>query len=260
MSSQKPRIQCLDRAMDILETLAQHRALGVTELAKIVGLHVATTHNILLALQGRNYLLNNAGQYRLGPALAALACQGDPLMVLPSLAQPHLEEITRLTGESAVVAVLSGTRVIMIATTASVDGLSCPFPNQVFPSALMLATGEVLVAYQPEKEWKKHFDAYVEQTGPLNGVAPDDLTEWKRTFQTIRGTGQYLKLSGKDSGSVAVPLRDAAGAVVAALGANSIGRFGDEEYQSRLVAAVREAGCIVSRVLGHVPETEKESV
>ena len=256
--SQKPRMQCLNRVLDVLETLAQHKSLGVTELAKILSLHVATTHNILSALQIRNYLLNNAGQYRLGPALSALAGQDNPLMDLPGLAQPHLDEITRLTGESAVVTVLSGTQVIMIATTPSADGLSGSPPNHVFPSALMLSTGRVLVAHLLEKEWEKHIDAYAEQSFAFLDDDPESMDEWKRSFQEIRVTGQYFRLRGGDSGSFAVGLRSRCGKVIAALGANSIGRLGNEEHRNRLVAMVVEAGRQVSRLLGHKQGVEKE--
>jgi len=251
-------MQCLNRVLDVLETLAQHKSLGVTELAKILGLHVATTHNILVSLQLRNYLLNDAGQYSLGPALSALARPDNPLMDLPRLAQPHLDEITHLTGESAIVSVLSGTQVKMMATTASVDGLSCAVPNQIFPSSLMLTTGRVLVAQLTEKEWKKHIEAYTQLSAPFRRGSPETQEEWKRTFQEIRVTRQCLRISGKDSGSIAVGLRNESGTVIAALGANSVSRFGDADHRSRIVAMVVEAGRQVSRLLGYKQEIEKE--
>lgn len=255
MAAARSRVQCLDRALDILEALAQRRTLGVTALAGIVGLHVATTHNILSALQGRNYLLNDGGQYRLGPALAALAGRSNPLTLLPGLAQPRLDEITHRTGESSVAAVLSGTRVIMVAATASVDGFSCPVPGQAFPSALALATGRLLVAHRPEKEWPRHLGAYAAHAGGPADIAADDPAAWKEVFETIRETGRCIVTRGRDVGSVASPVRDAAGAVVAALGANSVGRFGDREHRDRLTGAVLTAARLVSEALGYSSNT-----
>jgi IclR family acetate operon transcriptional repressor len=136
---QKSRIQFLDRAMDILEVLSRHKGAGVTELAAEVELHVATRHNILTVLLARNYVLNDHRTYRVGPALAALASQSDPVVNLLRVSQPRLEEITRRTRESAVAGVLSGNRLIMVATTAGADGLTCLAVNQAFVSPLRLA-------------------------------------------------------------------------------------------------------------------------
>jgi len=251
MKDQKSRVQCLYRAMDILEALSRHTGVGVTELAAEVRLHVATTHNLLTVLLARNYVLNDRGTYRLGPALAALTSQSDPLLHLARLTQPHLEGITRKTGESAVTSVLSGKHLIMIATTASADGLTCPAVNQVFLSPLKLATGRLLVAYQPAKNWPQYIQAYQRRERSTGRTVREDPDQWKSVLSSVRETGTCFVAYSRDSGAFAVPIVDSHGVVVAALGANSAGRLSDSGYRGRWVKAIQQAGSKVSRLLSH---------
>jgi len=251
--ARRPRVQCLERAADILEALAGRPGMGVTETAAAVGLHTATVHNILSTLLSRNYVLNEGGRYRLGPALGALAARGGPAAALPRLALPRLESITRATGESAVVAVLSGSRVVMAAATPSDDGLSCPAPNQVFPRPLGLATGRLLVAHLPAGRRAEHVAQELRGPGrPAGGPATPDA--WEREFAAIRAADLCETAKGAESGSAAVPVRDATGTVIAALGSNSIGRLGNPARRRRWVAAVVEAGRLLSLDLGHRPD------
>jgi DNA-binding IclR family transcriptional regulator len=249
--AQKPRVQCLDRALNILEALAQRDRMGVTELATEVGLHVSTVHNILGVLRARGYVLNDAGRYRCGPALLALADRNGLLRSIPEVAQPLLEAITNHTGESAVVGVLSGAGLSIVAATPSADGLSCPAVNQTFRPALMLATGRLLVAHGPEENWDRHLAEYREKVPAADRTPEDDREAWRRELTRTRHEEVCVVPRGQDSGSVAVAVRDAGGVVVAALGANSIGRLTDAIHWNRLVEEVSEAGKHVSAGLGY---------
>lgn len=77
VDKQKSRkgVQSVGRAMDILELLGRLGPTGVTDIARQLDLHVATVHNLLRTLADRHYLLNDGGQYRIGPAASILAGQ-----------------------------------------------------------------------------------------------------------------------------------------------------------------------------------------
>jgi len=254
MKEPKSRVQSLDRAINILEALSRHEGVGVTELAAEVGLHVATAHNLLTVLLSRNYVLNDRGTYRLGPALAALTSKSDSLLHLAQIAQPHLEEITSKTGESAVAAVLSGTQLVMIATTASADGMTCPAVNQVFPSPLNLATGRLLAAFQPKKNWPRYVRAYETHERPMGRTAGESPDEWESFLSSVREAGTCFIPYTSDSGAVAAAIRDEQGVVVAALGSNSVGRLSDSAYRERWTKLVLEAARRVSADLGYARE------
>jgi DNA-binding IclR family transcriptional regulator len=91
-----------DRVVAILETLAADptSALTMTDLARRLGLSVATCHAIVTSLAASGYLTRSASgkRYSLGPRLLAvgLAAQRS---VVPGDAVRHLmEELSRITG------------------------------------------------------------------------------------------------------------------------------------------------------------------
>lgn len=53
---QPPTIQALDRAIDVLEALASHEGMTLSELAAHLEQSIATMHRVLAALERRNYV------------------------------------------------------------------------------------------------------------------------------------------------------------------------------------------------------------
>lgn len=68
-------VQSVDRAVSILEFLAQHGTLGVTALAKELGVHKSTASRLVAALERRGLVeqVEERGQYRIGVGILRLA-------------------------------------------------------------------------------------------------------------------------------------------------------------------------------------------
>ena len=71
----QPRVQSLDRALDLLEALASAGELGVSDLAARTGLVPSTAHRLLATLVERGYAAQSAsgGRYLIGYKLLELA-------------------------------------------------------------------------------------------------------------------------------------------------------------------------------------------
>ena len=155
-------IQSVERACAILEAVALKKEIGVTELSKTLGLHVATIHNFVRTLTTLNYLINAGGRYRLGPAVPALSAQWDPALVLPAMLKPYVEDIVRKTGESAAATILTGSHAETIVDVQGDHDITVQFPRKTWPYPFILATGRVLVAFQPKDTWndfiRRHID------------------------------------------------------------------------------------------------------
>ena len=92
----QPRVQSLERALDLLEALAGADELGVSELAAQTGLVPSTAHRLLGTLVARGYAAQNpaTGRYLLGYKLLELTSGlQDRLGRLRTAARPHLEAI-----------------------------------------------------------------------------------------------------------------------------------------------------------------------
>lgn len=106
-TGEQPRgqsVQSLDRALDLLEALAEAQSeLGVSEVAERVGLHVSTAHRLLAVLVSRGYARRTQhGRYGLGPRLLTLAsAAASPQQVdLRADARPALQELAECSGET----------------------------------------------------------------------------------------------------------------------------------------------------------------
>jgi IclR family acetate operon transcriptional repressor len=113
----QPRVQSLERALDLLEALAGADDLGVSEVAAQTGLVPSTAHRLLGTLVARGYASQNAatGRYQLGYKLLELTSGvQDRLGRLRTAARPHLEAIQGETGETTNLVILEGRDVVYI--------------------------------------------------------------------------------------------------------------------------------------------------
>src|SRR5579884_610049 len=69
------QVQSVDRALSILEYLAEHGSCGVTEIAKSLDVHKSTAFRLVGALENRQLVeqVEERGKYRLGFGLIRLA-------------------------------------------------------------------------------------------------------------------------------------------------------------------------------------------
>ncbi len=71
-------MQSVDRALLILEILADAGQAGVTEIADELGVHKSTVSRLIAVLEARGFVeqVSERGKYRLGFAVARLARSG----------------------------------------------------------------------------------------------------------------------------------------------------------------------------------------
>src|SRR4051812_4143556 len=117
----QPRVQSLDRALDLLEALAAADELGVSDIAARTGLVPSTAHRLLGTLVARGYAAQSPanGRYLLGYKLLELTSGlQDRMARLRTAARPHLEAIQSETGETTNLVVLDGRDVVYVDSVA----------------------------------------------------------------------------------------------------------------------------------------------
>ncbi len=238
-------IQCLERALAILECVVERGEIGVSELGQAVGLHVATVHNILRTLSNKHYLLNVGGRYQPGAALAVLLARGSPLTMLARLAQPTLVELTEATGEATSLTVLVGRQARLIAFNPGRHLVTIHYPQWVWPDPLQLATGQVVTAFADERARTEILRAHLDRE-----AAPTEA-EWEQVLAAIRAEGTALLQSTQRDGqyAFACAVRGPGGAVLAALGASAPMFRAEGENGGQLQAAVRRSAAELSEKL-----------
>ena len=216
----------LDKAVGVLHTIAESPC-GLAELCDRTGLPRATAHRLAAGLEVHRLLARDEeGRWRLGPALSELAVQvNDPLLAASAAVLPRLREIT---GESVQLYRREGSSRICIAAVEPPAGLR---DTVLVGARLPLTAGsgaKVLLAFSDDPTQ----DALL-ATAKFSDRA---LTEVRR-----RGWAQSAAEREPGVASVSAPVRDANGAVIAAISVSGpidrMGRRPGARWAADLLAA-----------------------
>jgi IclR family transcriptional regulator, pca regulon regulatory protein len=211
-------IEALARGLDVLAAFRPGRpAMTLSEVAAATGLARPTARRILITLERLGYVRADAGAFALTPRVLDLGTAFVGSMGLWDVARPHMEDLVRLTGESTSIAQLDGSDVVYVARVAvpKIITLSVSIGTR-FP-ALPTSLGKVLLAALPDDK----VDAVLAEPS-RSGVTPrwhPDRDERTAELRQVRAQGWALTDEQLAPGirSVAAPLRDGDGRVVAAM-------------------------------------------
>src|ERR1700735_1099151 len=109
--------QSLERGLAILSAFRPDRpAIGISELARELGLPRSTTHRYVSTLASLRYLEQEPStrRYRLGPRVLDLGFSVLGALGLREIAAPHLQRLTAATGHTSNLAIRDDTDVILI--------------------------------------------------------------------------------------------------------------------------------------------------
>jgi DNA-binding IclR family transcriptional regulator len=237
----------LGRALRVLGAFTPaHPALGLSELARRAGLPVSTVHRMVAELVEWGALERGAdGCYRIGLRLwevAALAPRG---MALRERALPFLEDLSQVTRENVQLAVREGREVVFVERIAGSGAV--PVLTRVGGRFALTATGVglVLLAHAPWELQEEVLAAPVERFTSHTVVDPRVL---RGMLADVRSCGFSVsdRQVTDDSLSVAAPVHDRAGAVVAAV--SLVVRHGSATPHA-LAPLVRTSARAISRAL-----------
>ena len=106
----------LAKGLEVLRTFSRakpHRTLS--EIAARAGLPAATARRCLNTFEELGYVTRNGRQFLLRPKVLEIGAVYLDSMDIDALTRTHLEEMARETGDSAAMAVLSGTEIVYVA-------------------------------------------------------------------------------------------------------------------------------------------------
>ncbi len=237
-------LQSLARGLAVMEALehAHGDGLPVTAVAQMTGLPRTTARRCLVTLEHQGYAEHTDGRFRLLPRVLELGHARVAALSFTDLVTPHLRTLVDRVQESASVTVLDGTDILYVARVATVRIMAVRIALGTRFPAYATAMGRVLLAgLDPDRR--------------ESALASSDLRACTRHTVTSPARLRTLVAAAAEQGhaavdeeleeglrSVAVPIRDADGSVIAAL---NIARHTDgtslQETSEHLLPALREA-------------------
>jgi DNA-binding IclR family transcriptional regulator len=250
-------IQTVRNALRVLEEFRDEPELGVTELARRLGLHKNNVFRILATFEQQGYVeqVGENEAYRLGVRCLELGRAYGLSRSLLRLARPVLEELVRRSGESAHLGELRNFEVVHLdgeqGTQLVQTGLRV---GRTLP-AHCTALGKVMLAgARPDEQ--ERFDREVIAGAGLAARTPRTLTDRDKLLEHLHGVstqGFAVDFEECERGlcCAAAPVFDAAGRLVAAVSISGPAfRLPEDALQRMAVPAVQQAAQHLSRQLG----------
>jgi IclR family pca regulon transcriptional regulator len=216
--------QSLERGLAVLSAFASGRPqLGISELARELTLSRSTVHRYVVTLAALGYLEQDPStrRYRLGPRVLDLGFAAVSSMELREISAPHLQRLSDDTGHTVNMAILDHTDILYVERCRShrlgqreID-LNLHVGSRL--PAYCTSMGKVLLAFLPDEEREALLDRI-----ELVKRGPNTLTSrvaLEAELRRVRDEGIATNIEELAFGlrSIAVPIRDQSGEVVAAI-------------------------------------------
>ncbi|MFI5959849.1 IclR family transcriptional regulator [Cryptosporangium sp. NPDC051539] len=246
-------VQSVDRAINVLEILARRGEAGVSEVAGELGVHKSTAFRLLETLEDRGMVEQTAdrGKYRLGFGVVRLAGAVSARLDVVQQGRPACEQLAAAVGETVNLAVLRehyAVNVDQVRGRATVTTHN--WVGQLTPLHATSSGKVLLSALSAPDRRTAYASAELAAYTPATVVS---VTVLEEQLADAREHGYAVTVEEYEIGlnAVAAPVRDANGAVVAAVSASGPAYRCPEERLHEIAPSVIAAADEISRRLGY---------
>lgn len=217
----RPLVATIERALSVLDLIAtsDQDDMGVTEIARALGLSKAVIHRVLTTLVARDYLQvdDTTRRYRLGPMALVLGSAYLDRLDLRNLALPRLHDLSVQTGETATFSLRNGfSRMYVDQVTPDREIKMTVAIGKSFPLHAG-SSSKSFLAFLPVDEQ----EAYLRdrELTPLTGTTIVNADQLREELAAIRQRGYAISLEERQAGagSLAAPILDRSGSPIGAI-------------------------------------------
>ncbi|HXR41547.1 MAG TPA: IclR family transcriptional regulator [Acidothermaceae bacterium] len=211
-------VQSLERGLAVIRAFDETRPeLTLSDVARATGLTRAAARRFLLTLIDLGYVRSDGRLFALRPRILELGYAYLSSLSLPQVAQPHMEELVARVHESCSVSVLDGTDVVYVARVPTHRIMTVAISVGTRFPAFATSMGRVLLAAQPNDRIEAYLGSGVIQQ--YTDYTVTDAAKLRGVLAKVRTQGYCLVDQELEKGlrSIAVPIHDADGTVIAAM-------------------------------------------
>lgn len=248
-------VQSLERGLAVIRAFdADHPQLTLSEVAKLTGLTRAAARRFLLTLADMGYVRAGGKYFSLTARVLELGYAFLSSLSLPEVAHPHLEWLSTQVHESCSVSVLEGTEIVYVARVAVSRIMTVSINVGTRFPAHATSMGHVLLAGLTDEE----LDDYVANAefARLTTHTLTSAAALRTELVRVAGQGWAIVDQELEEGlrSVAAPIRDTHGTVVAAVNVSThASRTSIDAVRAEMVAPLLTAARRIEADLAVVP-------
>jgi len=215
----RTRLSSVANSLRLIKAFSEdHYEIGISDLAKRLGLAKSTVHRLASTLLDQGMLEQNAGdgKYHLGLALFELGTLVRRKMDFTQEARPLLRSVLEKTGETVHLAILDHDSVLYLISMESRQALRMGSKVGTRAPVHATAAGKALLAFQPEEEIARVIARGLPPSTPNTVVDPKRLV---RELALVRARNCAMDDEESEVGlrSIAAPIRNDSGGVIAAI-------------------------------------------
>lgn len=239
------------RTFDILSLLVNHKdGLRLTEIKDALGLPVSSVHNVLQTMVSADVVVvDDDLRYSVGPRTVALALRTVQSLDVRSLARRPLQDLAKEIGDDVYLGLRLGKRVIYADRILGTQRISLDIRLGEALHLHSTATGKLFAAFDD----KLAAQALSDKLPKVTAHTITDPRELEREYARIRELGYSRSQEESFAGVVgyAVPIRDAAGTLAAAVHVSVLATRATKAHEKKLLGAAGACAEQIERLLGN---------
>jgi IclR family KDG regulon transcriptional repressor len=172
------------KAFQILHLISEAKhGLGISELAKRLGMSKGTVHGITSALEEAVAIIRDpvTKKYKIGYTIVELGKKGLSRIPLREIARRHIEELVKETGETVFLGIRKDDHILILDVVESSKELKITSPSGTKIPLSAGAVGKLFLAYMGEVEALR----YLKEEG-LTTYTDRTITDLETYLQEIR--------------------------------------------------------------------------
>ncbi len=214
------RLSSVTSALLVLKVFSAEEAeIGISSLAKRLGLAKSTVHRLAVTLSAEGFLEQNPenGRYRLGLSLFTLGALARRRMDVSNVSRPLLGVLRDKYQEATTLAILSRSSIMYLHNLESGQAIGTRAHIGDLKPAFCTAEGRVLLAFAPPAVVAEALD---EERVARTARTVTDRAALMAALDEVRLAGYAIDDEESEVGMrcLAAPVRDISGKVVAAVG------------------------------------------
>jgi DNA-binding IclR family transcriptional regulator len=253
MAQADSTIRTINRVCDILNCFSSRvTRLTLTEISVKVGIPKSTTHRLLEALRSQGFINYDANSrsFQLGYQLIRWGTDAQAGVDVRNIAWPYLQELTDVTGETAVLSIRNG-----------YSGFCLEMCESSHPMRLSMRVGQpldlhagssakILWAFLPDNEIYE-----ILQNIKLVPLMDGTITDPKQMVEELhhireRGYARSFEETDKDAMGISAPIYNHRMELVAGVGVIAPISRVTEDVEARMVEKVVRTANLISKLMG----------
>lgn len=222
-------LQTLERGLMVIKAFKDNSSLTISESSRLTGLSRPVTRRVLLTLEELGYANSNSGRFSLTAKILSLGYSYISSLKIWEITTPYLVSLSEKIGESCSLCTLDDTEIIYVARVPVKKFLKISIGIGTRLPAYATSMGKVILAHLPPHKLDEYFKKVV--LVPYTEKTCTDEKELRVELEKIRKHGWAISYEQLEEGliSIATPIKDIRGKVVAAINCSTHSGRADKE-------------------------------